>query len=67
MNASLQLKVDLRTTLYNYGRTFGLTQEQVKKIAHELGITEVDLTSAREVRRAIQENTRNSNVGVTGG
>ena len=47
MNASLQLKVDLRTTLYNYGRTFGLTQEQVKKIAHELGITEVDLTSAR--------------------
>ena len=67
MNASLQLKVDLRTTLYNYGRTFGLTQEQVKKIAHELGITEVDLTSARDVRRAIQENTRNSNVGVTGG
>ena len=67
MNASLQLKVDLRTTLYNYGRTFGLTQEQVKKIAHGLGITEVDVPSARKVRRAIRENSKNSNVGVSGG
>ena len=66
MNASPQLKMDLRTALYNYGRTFGLTKEQVRKIAHELGISEVNMPPVRKVRQAIQERTHNSNVGVPG-